>query len=57
MPRPKFSLDCRRDKVYTDAEWDKIFALHVAAHPGVKPEDCAGCRELAERREACSIPG
>ena len=52
MGRPKFSLDCRRDKVYTSQEWEEIILLHVAAHPGVKPEDCAGCRELAERREA-----
>jgi hypothetical protein len=47
--KPKFLLDMRKDKVYSARTWDKIIALHVAAHPGVKSEDCAGCRELAER--------
>ena len=51
MPRPKFLLDCRRDKVYTSREWEEIILLHVAAHPGVKLEDCAGCLDLQNRKE------
>jgi len=43
-------LDCRRERTYTQAEWDQIIVLHVAAHPDVKPEDCAGCKQLAKRR-------
>ena len=34
MGRPKFSLDCRRDKVYTSREWEEIIALHVAGTQG-----------------------
>jgi hypothetical protein len=55
--KSKFMLDMRKDKVYSARTWDKIIALHVAAHPGVKPEDCAGCRELAERRARWLTPG
>ena len=47
----KFLLDMRKDKVYDAEEWDRIIDQHVAAHPGVKPEDCAGCLDLQNRKE------
>jgi hypothetical protein len=41
----------------TLVDLNRMILKHVAAHPGVKPMDCAACKELDRRRTECVIRG